>query len=530
LPSITDKISNQINYNHFENNDIFFNLIELDSNPILIIDKKNKIVYMNKSALNLTGRSDKETLNRDLSNISFLKKDDINNIKKGIKSLTNKKSQIKIMVKYRKNDRAYGDAEVHLNLININNVIFGYKISLRDISEIRDYYDQLEKSEKRWRSLIEMAPDGVVTMNVIGQITSVNDTFLRLTGFTEGEIVGKHFTKIGTIRTLDIPKYIKIFASVLRGKISGPFDMIFKKKDGSSGYGEIHIKLVNIGGKEREILVIARDITQRRKNEEALLKSLKELEISNQELDDYTYAVSHDLKAPLRTIKSFSSFLLEDHANILDEEGKEYLNRMMEATIRMNELIDDLLLISRVSRKHTETEFVDLNKLIEEIKRDFEDQLKEVSGTIVSEDLPTIHVQKVWVKQLFSNLISNGLKFNKSAEPIVSISYEERPTEYLFVFKDNGIGIDEKYHEQIFKIFQRLHSEDEYPGTGAGLTICKKIVDSYGGRIRVESKPGKGSTFYFTYPKQYNNGEESEDYQIDNDLTHEQVELQLHEG
>jgi len=306
--------------------------------------------------------------------------------------------------------------------------------------------------------------------------------------------------------------------------------MIFKKKDGSSGYGEIHIKLVNIGGKEREILVIARDITQRRKNEEALLKSLKELEISNQELDDYTYAVSHDLKAPLRTIKSFSSFLLEDHANILDEEGKEYLNRMMEATIRMNELIDDLLLISRVSRKHTETEFVDLNKLIEEIKRDFEDQLKEVSGTIVSEDLPTIHVQKVWVKQLFSNLISNGLKFNKSAEPIVSISYEERPTEYLFVFKDNGIGIDEKYHEQIFKIFQRLHSEDEYPGTGAGLTICKKIVDSYGGRIWVESKPGKGSTFYFTYPKQYNNGEESEDYQIDNDLTHEQVELQLHEG
>ena len=115
---------------------------------------------------------------------------------------------------------------------------------------------------------------------------------------------------------------------------------------------------------------------------------------------------------------------------------------------------------------------------------------------------PALRTQKVWMKQLFNNLISNGLKFNKSAEPKVWVSFEENSDDYIFSIRDNGIGIEKKYHEQIFKIFQRLHTQDEYPGTGAGLTICNKILEKLGGKIRVESTPGKGSTFYFTYPKE----------------------------
>jgi len=334
-----------------------------------------------------------------------------------------------------------------------------------------------------------------------GIITSANNAFFLLTGFTEEEIVSKNFLKIGTINAKDIPKLIKLFSNLLRGKKLPPIEFNYQTKDGTNSWGEAHVKIIKISKKKREIIAILRDITQRKKHDEKMKYLLNELEQSNRELDNYTYAVSHDLKAPLRTVEAFSEFLLEDYAERLDEEGKDYLKRIMDASIRMKELIDDLLLISRVGRKHTETELVDLNKIIEEIRLDFESQLEERGGNIISDKLPIIKIQKVWFQQLFSNLISNGLKFNKSSDPKVWLSYEERLNEYVFSVRDNGIGIDKKYHEKIFNIFQRLHSQDEYPGTGAGLTICKKIVESLGGKIWVESKPGKGSTFYFTYPK-----------------------------
>ena len=222
---------------------------------------------------------------------------------------------------------------------------------------------------------------------------------------------------------------------------------------------------------------------------------------SNRELEDFTYAVSHDLKAPLRTVEAFASFLIKDYAENLDETGKEYLNRMRDASIRMKRLIDDMLSLSRVGRMQTEIVLVDLNELIDKIRFDFETQIKEGKAEIISSGLPAIRTQRIWIQQLFSNLISNGLKFNNSKIPKVWVGYEEQRDCHLFSVKDNGIGIEKRYQEKIFHIFQRLHSKDEYPGTGAGLTICKKIIETVGGRIWVDSKPGAGSTFYFTIPK-----------------------------
>jgi PAS domain S-box-containing protein len=371
-----------------------------------------------------------------------------------------------------------------------------------DINEQKLLQEELVKSEERFRSLVEMAPDGIVTINLNGFITSGNQALFELTGYSEDELIGKHFTKLGTIRARDIPKYIKIFHSVILGKKCDPFEFMYIGKNGYRKWGQGRPKLIKVGGKRKEILLILRDVTQRKRDEEELRKILEDLERSNRELDDYTYAVSHDLKAPLRTIEAFSSFLLEDYAEKLDEEGKDYLKRMNEASLRMKNFIDDLLIISRVGRKFTEPEIVDLNNVIKEIKEEHEDILRERRANILSEKLPVLRTQKVWMKQLFSNLISNGLKFNKSAEPKVWVSFEERTYDYIFSIRDNGIGIDKKYHEQIFKIFQRLHTQDEYPGTGAGLTICQKIVEKLGGNINVESKQGKGSTFYFTYPKE----------------------------
>jgi PAS domain S-box-containing protein len=228
-----------------------------------------------------------------------------------------------------------------------------------------------------------------------------------------------------------------------------------------------------------------------------LQKSLKELESKNHELDEYTYAVSHDLKAPLRSIQAFCNLLL-DASDKLDEAEVDYLNRISNASARMKQLIEDLLVLSRVNRKYLDIESVDLNRLVEHIKMDLEALIKEKKAEIIFSELPTISCHNIWIQQLFSNLISNGIKFNRSVSPKIWIGFEEHYDYYQFSIKDNGIGIEERDFPRIFKLFQRLHSEDEYPGTGAGLTICKKIVESYGGEIWLESKPGLGSMFYFT--------------------------------
>ncbi len=235
---------------------------------------------------------------------------------------------------------------------------------------------------------------------------------------------------------------------------------------------------------------------------EKLQISLNELKRSNRELDDYTYVVSHDLKAPLRSITAFSKFLLDDYSNKLDETGKEYLMRIIDASTRMDGLIKDLLVLSRVGRKYTEAEMVDLNELVDQIKLDFEAQPGDSGVEVVVCELPRIRTQKVWMRQLFTNLIVNGLKFNKSPTPRVEVSCVEREGDFLFSVRDNGIGIKEKDQKRLFKLFLRLHTQDEYSGTGAGLAICRKIVESLGGEIWVESRVGEGSTFYFTYPKE----------------------------
>ena len=362
--------------------------------------------------------------------------------------------------------------------------------------------EEESESEKRLRTLVELAPDGIITISLKGYVTSINSAYSKLTGYSNDEIVGKHFTKLNVLKMRDIPKMAKMFSSWILGKEPEPLEFEYVHKDGSNKWGEAHFKIIRISLLKREMIGILRDVTDRKQSEEKMKNLMEELERSNSELDDYTYAVSHDLKAPLRTIEAFGNFLLDDYSDKLDDEGREYVRRMSEASIRMKNLIDDLLLISRVGRKNTEITRVDFNQLLQEIIDDFETVINERSAEIVVDDLPTLFTQRVWMKQLFSNLINNGIKFNNSKTPTIKVKCEEGEGELIFSVEDNGIGIDKKYHEQIFKIFQRLHTQDEYPGSGAGLTICKKIIDSYGGRIWLDSKPGKGTTFYFTHPKE----------------------------
>jgi PAS domain S-box-containing protein len=235
---------------------------------------------------------------------------------------------------------------------------------------------------------------------------------------------------------------------------------------------------------------------------------LEELERSNRDLDDYTYVVSHDLKAPLRTIKSFTTFLSEDYGQLLDDPGKDYLRRIDSAANNMDHLIEDLLLLSRVGRKFTENEEVNLNEVLEEIKSDQSAIIAEKNCKVIVGKLPSLRIQRIWAKQIFANLVNNGLKFNESKSPTVEVSCIVEADRYVFAVKDNGIGVDERYHTKLFKIFERLDAGGKFEGTGAGLAISKKIAEYFRGEIWVESKLGVGSTFFFSVPRKSSGVEE----------------------
>jgi light-regulated signal transduction histidine kinase (bacteriophytochrome) len=262
------------------------------------------------------------------------------------------------------------------------------------------------------------------------------------------------------------------------------------------------------------------DIRERKKSEEALRTYAEKLERSNRDLEDFAFVASHDLQEPLRKIRTFGTLVLEDHAGEVDEEGRDYLERMRSAAERMQHLIEALLRYSRVTTRGEPFEPVDLKEVVEEVVSDLEARVQETGALIETGDLPEIEADPSQMHQLLQNLISNALKFHGRGPPVVRISGEVEASPVnnggppagstcrIFV-EDNGTGFDPRHAERIFGPFQRLHGRDRFEGTGMGLAICRKIAERHHGDIVVESEPGKGSTFIVKLPCKQNREEES---------------------
>lgn len=237
----------------------------------------------------------------------------------------------------------------------------------------------------------------------------------------------------------------------------------------------------------------------------AVEEQKKLLEKANHELDSFVYTASHDLRAPLRGIISFVDFLDEDYKSKLDEQGRDYIREIRDGAKRMTSLIDDLLTLSRISRIKNPYEDVDISALVNEVVKRIEFDIKKNGVDLnIQADMPVVRCDSIKMKEVFINLINNAVKFsskNNKEQPAVKVGYVPEKDFYKFYVKDNGIGIDPQYHKQVFDIFKRLHTVEEYDGTGAGLSIVKRIVDDHGGQIWVESELGKGATFLFTIPK-----------------------------
>jgi light-regulated signal transduction histidine kinase (bacteriophytochrome) len=244
--------------------------------------------------------------------------------------------------------------------------------------------------------------------------------------------------------------------------------------------------------------IFLHDITARKQAERQLAASAEELARSNRDLEQFAYAASHDLQEPLRLVATYCDLLKRRQGDKLDAEGREFVDYALDAAQRMQQLIDGLLDFARVGNRAPAREPTDLNDVVRDALANLELALAECGGRVTFDKLPTVPADRTLLSQLFQNLISNALKFRAERPPRIVIQTLRRGQLWHFAVIDNGIGIDPRHAEKVFDIFRRLHSREQYPGTGIGLALCKRIVERHGGTIWVKSQPDKGSAFHFT--------------------------------
>ena len=241
------------------------------------------------------------------------------------------------------------------------------------------------------------------------------------------------------------------------------------------------------------------DVTERRKAEQEKERLITELERSNAALQQFAYAASHDLQEPLRTISNFMELLSKRYHDRLDPAAQKYISYAVDGAVRMSTLISDLLSYSRVATRSRPFQPVDMNRIVLDVEENLKSAIEESSAIITHDQLPTVQGDQTQLLQLVQNLLANAIKFRKpQVPPAIHISCERQGPEWVFGIRDNGIGIDSRHYQRVFEIFQRLHTREEYQGTGMGLAICKRIVERHGGKIWVDSQPGIGATFHFT--------------------------------
>lgn len=359
------------------------------------------------------------------------------------------------------------------------------------------------RSEQRFRAAIESAPSGMVMVDRSGTIVLVNRETERLFGYTREELLGKSVEMLVPERFRSRhPEYREEFFRNPGTRLMGAGRELYGlRKDGVEIPVEIGLNPIET---DEGLLVLSAivDISSRRRAEEALRTVAEDLKKSNQELEQFAYIASHDLQEPLRMIAGFLRLLEDRYKSSLDEKARNYIEHAVDGATRMSRLISDLLLYSRVERRGKQAEPVDTNSALELALANLRISIQESGATVTKDKLPTIQGNPAQLVQLFQNLIGNAIKFRrKGVAPRIHIGCDPQDGRWLISVRDNGIGIAPEYRERIFMIFQRLHGRKDYPGTGIGLAICKKIVEQLGGSIWIESVPDEGSTFYCTFPK-----------------------------
>lgn len=467
------------------------------------VKKEWDMEFFNEMLEEITGFRAEELRISDLCSLEplILREDKENTVKTVIRGIKEKKPfVVECRIKHRdgsikhlsgKGRPIYDDDG---EIVYIDGVIF-------DNTERRVLEEALKESEEKFREIFNNAED-MISLNVgnddgtPGRFIEVNDAGIRRLGYSRDELL--NMTHYDIDKEPETPKHIAKFVE----KDHVQFETVHTTKDGMRIPVENNIHIIEYKGMKVG-LAISRDITERKKAEEELGILIDELKRSNEELQQFSYVISHDLQEPLRTITSFIQLLEMRYKGRFDNDADEFIEYIVEASKRMKQMILDLLEYSKVMTKGKEFTPIDVEEVLDRTIFNLKSAIEECSAEITHDPLPTVMADPKQLIQVFQNLISNAIKFRKPEElPRIHISAwkDEEWNEYVFSVSDNGIGMSSEYAERIFVIFQRLHTRDEYNGTGIGLAICKRIMERHEGHIWVESELGKGSTFYFTIP------------------------------
>ncbi|MBB5495978.1 PAS domain S-box protein [Paraburkholderia sp. MM5384-R2] len=499
IPTVNSKTNPEIELEPYKQlsgltHELFRQVVEAAPNAMVMADRDGRIVLVNAQTEKLFGYSRDELLG---NGVDKLVPERFRSAHSGYRrtfydDLKSRPMGIGRDLFALRKDGSEFPVEIGLNPVTTNEGVF-VLAAVVDITERR-------RLEERFRQVVEAAPNAMVMVEREGRIVLVNAQTEKLFGYAREELFGR------TIETL-VPArfraghhgYRAAYFDDLKPRSMGTGrDLYGLRKDGSEFPVEIGLNPVRTS---EEVFVLAAivDITERKRAEQELVRRTEELARSNQDLEQFAYVASHDLQEPLRAVAGPLQLLQRRYQGQLDARADEFIAHAVDGAIRMQTLIDDLLAYSRVGRSEAARQLTECGKALDRALKSLSVGLQESGAMISRADLPTVIANPTQLTLLFQNLVGNALKFRHSDRPAqIDIDAVRQGDDWVISVKDNGIGIDPQYFERIFLIFQRLHSRVEYPGTGIGLALCKRIVGQHGGRIWVESAPGSGTTFFFT--------------------------------
>ena len=478
------------------------NLVEMASDAIVTFDQTGRIIGWNSSAERMFGRSKGEAIGSIFfelvipSELNVVFQNQIESLRKGSQSQFSSKSlEIEAL-------NIHGGRFPVESSMSAREVPGGwiYTCIVRDIGDRKRSEGALRQSEERNRKLVEFLPK-MIGVHVKQKWVYMNPAGLKLLGArSEGELLGRDLQEIVSPEFRDLVRS-RVEQVQEKGLSAPEIEEQFVRLDGAKVDVSVSAVPIDYQG-ETGVLVFAEDISTRKKAEEELRRSHDELERSNAELQQFAYVASHDLQEPLRMVSSYMALMERRYKGQLDADADDFIGYAVDGAKRMRMLINDLLEYSRVGTHGKTLGPVDCETLLSRVLDHLQLLIEDSGATVTHDHLPTVIGDDAQLMRLFQNLIHNSLKFKNDSPPLIHVSAEQSYGNWLFSFHDDGIGIDPQYADRIFVIFQKLHNRDEYPGTGIGLAICKKIVERHGGHIWVQSEQGKGATFFFTIPGQ----------------------------